>query len=78
MTDRSHLAVVHGGGIEMSITNCIPRTDWFGLTTGFALFTVGSFLTVTLIGAIIGVPMLLASIGLFDRPTTLRGTPCAS
>ena len=25
----------------MSITNCIPRTDWFGLVSGFLLFAVG-------------------------------------
>jgi hypothetical protein len=62
----------------MSITNCIPRTDWFGLMSGFALLAVGSTLTVTFVGAIIGVPMVLASIGLFSNPTTLRGTPCAT
>jgi len=62
----------------MSITNCIPRTDWFGLVSGFLLFAVGSILTVTIVGAIIGVPMVLASIELFSNPTTLRGTPCAT
>lgn len=62
----------------MSITNCIPRTDWFGLMSGFTLFAVGLVLTITFVGAIIGVPMLLASIELFSSPTTLRGTPCAT
>ena len=62
----------------MSITNCIPRTDWFGLMSGFTLFAVGSILSITIVGAIVGVPMVLASIELFSSPTTLRGTPCAT
>jgi hypothetical protein len=56
----------------------LPRTDWFGLATGFALFATGAVLTVTVIGAVIGIPMLLGSLALFTDNTTLRGTPCAS
>lgn len=62
----------------MSLRDCIPRTDWFGLLSGFALFGVGVILTVTVVGAIIGIPMLLAAVGLFQNHTTLRGTPCSS
>lgn len=63
--------------IESAITNCIPRIDWFGLTTGSMLFLVGSVLTLTWVGAAVGIPMLVASIGLFSRSETLLGTPGA-
>jgi len=62
----------------MSLRDCLPRTDWFGLATGFALFATGAALTVTVIGAVIGIPMLLGSLALFTDNTTLRGTPCTS
>ncbi len=61
----------------MTSTNCHPRIDWFGLVVGAGLFTSGFLLTLTWIGAVIGVPVLLASLGLFINPTTMRGTPCA-
>ncbi len=61
----------------MTSTNCDPRIDWFGLVVGAGLFTIGFMFTLTWIGAVIGVPVLLASLGLFSKPTTLRGTPCA-
>lgn len=61
----------------MKLENCMPRIDWFGLTTGFTLFGVGVMLTMTIVGAVIGIPMLLASLGLLTDHTTLRGTPCA-
>jgi hypothetical protein len=64
--------------IEMTITDCIPHTDWFGIFTGMALFAAGVVLTTTVVGAVVGIPMLLASLELFSNPTTLRGTPCAS
>lgn len=61
----------------MSVKNCIPRIDWFGLTVGFLLFAVGIVLTMTVVGAVIGIPMFLAAVGVFQKPTTLLGTPCA-
>lgn len=61
----------------MTLRNCKPHVDWFGLGTGFALFSVGGILTATVVGAVVGIPMLLASLGLFNNPTTLRGTPCS-
>ena len=64
--------------IEMTIANCIPNTDWFGIFTGMALFAAGVVLTATVVRAIVGIPMLLASLELFSNPTTLRGTPCAN
>jgi hypothetical protein len=62
----------------MSLEECVPRTDWFGLASGFALFAAGIVLTVTVVGAVIGIPMVLGSFALFTDNTTLRGTPCAS
>jgi hypothetical protein len=64
--------------MKMSLKDCLPRTDWFGLTSGFVLFATGTVLTMTVIGAVIGIPMLLGSLALFTDNTTLRGTPCAS
>lgn len=61
----------------MAFTDCIPRTDWFGLTTGLVIFGAGVVLIATVVGAIIGIPMVLASLGLFTDAKTLRGTPCA-
>ena len=61
----------------MTHKDCVPRIDWFGLTTGFALFATGTVLTMTVVGAVIGIPMFLGSLALFSEPTTLRGTPCA-
>ena len=62
----------------MTIAKCVPHTDWFGIFTGFALFGAGTILIATVVGALIGIPMVLASLELFSNPTTLRGTPCAS
>ena len=62
----------------MSLEECVPRTDWFGLASGFVLLATGAVLTVTAIGAVIGIPMILGSFALFTDNTTLRGTPCAS
>jgi hypothetical protein len=61
----------------MNITKCIPHTDWFGITAGVVLFATGIVLTATVVGSIIGIPLFLASLSLFSKPTTLRGTPCA-
>lgn len=61
----------------MTIRNCVPHIDWFGIFSGFLLFSAGTILTATLIGAIIGIPMVLGSLELLTEPTTLRGTPCA-
>jgi hypothetical protein len=61
----------------MSLKDCLPRTDWFGLASGLVLFATGAVLTMTVIGAVIGIPMLLGSLALFTDNTTLRGTPCA-
>lgn len=61
----------------MTLMNCKPRTDWFGLAAGFTLFSLGVILTMTVVGAVIGIPMLLVSLGPLTNHTTLRGTPCA-
>lgn len=61
----------------MTRNNCKPNIDWFGLIVGSALFGTGTVLTTTVVGAIVGIPLILASLGLFSNPTTMRGTPCA-
>jgi len=62
----------------MTTNECVPRTDWFGIGVGFSLLLIGGALTLTWVGAIVGVPMVLGAIGLFDDSKTLRGTPCAT
>jgi len=61
----------------MTTNLCVPRTDWFGIGVGFSLLLIGGALTVTWVGAIVGVPMVLGAISLFGDSKTLRGTPCA-
>lgn len=60
----------------MRIKDCIPRTDW--LLVGFALLVmlIGAVLTLTWIGAIVGVPMFVASLDLLYEPKTLRDPSC--
>lgn len=58
--------------------NCSPRTDWIGFAVGAVLFALGTTLTLTVIGAIVGIPMVLMSLELITNPKTLRGTPCAA
>lgn len=62
----------------MTHQHCNPRFDWFGFTAAFAVFAVGSFLTATVIGAVIGIPLVLVSLGPLLDHKTLQGTPCAS
>lgn len=61
----------------MKISECLPHTDWFGIGVGILLALIGVALTLTWVGAIVGVPLFLGSIQLFDDSKTLRGTPCA-
>ncbi len=61
----------------MRLTNCNPRIDWFGLIIGFGLFAIGVLLTMTFVGAVIGIPLLLMAMGLLTNHTTMRGTPCS-
>lgn len=63
--------------ISMRNMECVPRIDWFGIVFGVGMVLVGGALTLTWVGAIVGVPLILASIQLFDDSKTLRGTPCA-
>lgn len=37
----------------------------------------GVALTATMLGALIGIPLLLGGVGMIAAPPTLRGTPCA-
>ncbi len=57
---------------------CIPRIDWTGVVVGGVLFAAGTILTLTVVGALVGVPLLLTSVELMTRSETLRGTPCAA
>ncbi len=61
----------------MKLRDCTPRMDWFGLVVGVGLLGIGVVLTVSVWGAILGIPAMLASVALLTNPTTLRGTPCA-
>lgn len=61
----------------MRIEDCVPRIDWFGIGLGLFLMFVGVMLTLTWVGAIVGVPLFLASLELVSEGKTLLGTPCA-
>jgi hypothetical protein len=63
--------------IEMKLNDCVPRTDWIFLGLGSLLMVVGASLTLTWIGAIIGIPIFLAALELITKPKTVRSTHCA-
>ena len=71
----------HGWGkLQMVLARNFDQFgDPIGLGSGLSLVLVvtGAALTLTWIGALIGIPMFLVAIGLFENPKTLRGTPCA-
>ena len=49
---------------DIKLRDCTPRTDWFGLAVGLALTGIGIVLTVTVWGAIIGLPVMAAAVAL--------------
>lgn len=61
----------------MKLNDCVPRTDWIFLGLGSLLMVVGASLTLTWIGAIIGIPIFLAALELITKPKTVRSTHCA-
>ena len=41
------VGVGRGEVIEMSISECVPRTDWFGIGLGLIMMVIGGALTLT-------------------------------
>ena len=41
-----------------------PTRNWFSLFTGIVLLNVGAFATASVAGAIVGIPLVIAGIGL--------------
>ncbi|MFQ5968268.1 MAG: hypothetical protein ACE5MI_11760 [Acidimicrobiia bacterium] len=58
-------------------TACVPRPDWAARIAGGIVMIAGVALTATMLGALIGIPLLLGGVGMIAAPPTLRGTPCA-
>jgi hypothetical protein len=47
---------------------CRDRLDWVGLSLGLALVVVGGFLSLTIIGIVIGAPLIVAALPLLTNP----------
>ena len=61
----------------MTLKDCLPRTDWLVIGIGLLLMFTGGALTLTWVGAIVGIPMFLGAVELFANPKTVRGAQCA-
>lgn len=61
----------------MTLKDCLPRTDWLLLGLAGLLMVVGTLLTLTWVGAIIGMPMFVAAVELLAAPKTVRNRACA-
>lgn len=57
------------GCLEMQLTH--TSRSWTSILVGIALLNVGAFATASVAGAIVGIPLVLAGMGLLTRD--LRG-----
>lgn len=60
----------------MKLKNCLPRIDPLLIGLALSVMLVGTALTLTWVGAIIGVPMFIAGIELLSEPRTVRDKSC--
>lgn len=60
----------------MKLTDCRPRFDWLLVLLALVVMVVGSVLTLTWVGAIVGVPMSAAALELLTKPKTVRDASC--
>ena len=52
-----------------TLRNCGRRLRWLLIPVGFVLAIMGGFLTATVIGGIVGIPLLLVAAGLMSTPS---------
>ncbi len=55
------------------VRNCGRQLGWLFIPTGFILAIMGGFLTATVVGGIVGIPLLLVAAGMMGAP---RLRPC--
>ena len=55
------------------VRNCGRQLGWLLIPVGFILAIMGGFLTATVVGGIVGIPLLLVAAGMMGAP---RLRPC--
>ena len=55
------------------IRNCGRQLGWLLIPVGFVLAIMGGFLTATVVGGIVGIPLLLVAVGMMGA---LSSPPC--
>ncbi len=55
------------------VRNCGRQLGWLLIPVGFILAIMGGFLTATVVGGIVGIPLLLVAVGMMGAP---RPRPC--
>ncbi len=55
------------------VRSCGRQLGWLLIPVGFILAIIGGFLTATVVGGIVGIPLLLVAAGMMGAPTT---RPC--
>ena len=55
------------------VRSCGRQLRWLLIPVGFILAIMGGFLTATVVGGIVGIPLLLVAAGMMGAPTT---RPC--
>ncbi len=55
------------------VRNCGRQLGWLFIPVGFILAMMGGFLTATVVGGIVGIPLLLVAAGMMGAP---RLRPC--
>ncbi len=56
------------------VRNCGRQLGWLLIPVGFVLAIMGGFLTATVVGGIVGIPLLLVGGGMMSTPSP---RPCA-
>ncbi len=51
------------------VRNCGRQLRWLLIPVGFVLAIMGGFLTATVVGGIVGIPLLLVAAGMMGAPT---------
>ena len=57
------------------VEKCTSRIQWSYLVVGAVLALVGGFMTASVVGSVVGIPLLLLSWPLLSEPR--RTVPCA-
>jgi hypothetical protein len=58
--------------LRRTLRNCKDRVDWLGIAFGGGIVAIGGFLSAWVIGAIVGIPILLVGLTFFVKPMRTR------